>query len=155
MALIWESWQPRSSGVFILLSSFIASHELASQKILANDNEPKVERNATLMILPREWYGMCSGSPTNPSYDKVIANNFTLAPEVCLSGVGMLGPRLFLLETSKCLVNGTESPAVLTTHNDEKCNSSSQSSTPPIMPANSMGSYGFHATTQCQKIAGR
>jgi hypothetical protein len=33
-------------------------------------------------------------------------------------------PRLFLLETAKCLVNGRESPAVLITHNDEKCNGS-------------------------------
>jgi hypothetical protein len=74
MALIWGSGRLRSLGVLIRLSSFVVSHELASQKILASDNEPKVEGNVILMIPPREWYGMCSASPTNLSYDEALAN---------------------------------------------------------------------------------
>jgi hypothetical protein len=146
MALIWGSGRLRSLGVLILLSSFVASYELASQKILASDNEPKVEGNATLMIPPREWYGMCSASPTNPSYDEALANNFRLAPEVCLSGTGLMEPRLFLLETAKWLVNGRESPAVLiisshiTTKNAMVV---SHSSTPPIIQTDAMGPYSF------------
>jgi hypothetical protein len=67
---------------------------------------------------------MCYGAPpapSDPSYDEVLANNFTLAPEVCLSGWGYPPPRFQLLEMAKCVVDGKESSAVLVTHNEGNC----------------------------------
>ena len=120
MALISQSRQLRRFGVLILvlLSSLVAPHKLESQWDLANVNEIKLERNATIALFPVSR--ICPEAIKNPSCKKYLSNNFTLAPEVCLSG---LSPHndFRLLEMPKCVGHGGESPAVLVTYSDEKC----------------------------------
>jgi hypothetical protein len=57
----------------------------------------------------------------DPSYDEVIANNFTLAPETCVSRIRYPPPHFQLLEMVKCVVHGRESPAFLVTYSEGKC----------------------------------
>lgn len=57
---------------------------------------------------------------TEPSCDRYLANNFTLAPEICLSGFDR-NPPFQLLEMPKCVDRaGEESPVVLLTYKGNK-----------------------------------
>lgn len=120
MALISPGHQFRILGVVIhiLLSSLVASHKLESQLNLMNINKIKPERNATIALFPIS--NICCCSRESLSCNKYLLNNFTLAPEVCLSG---LSPQndFRLLEMPKCVDRGRETTAVLITYSDENC----------------------------------
>lgn len=116
MALILQSRRLRRLRVLVLVlllhPSLVASDELENRWNPANVNEIKVERNATISL----FRDICS-----PSSDKYLSSNFTLAPEVCLSGHD---PHNYfkLLEMPRCVDHDRESrPAMLVTYSDEKC----------------------------------
>lgn len=81
-------------------------------------NEIKVEQNATIALF--EGPTNCLVDIENPSCEKYLSNNFTLAPEVCLWGFAPHAS-FRLLEMPKCVGSDGESPAVLVTYSDEKC----------------------------------
>ncbi|MCJ1391596.1 hypothetical protein MMC18_004460 [Xylographa bjoerkii] len=98
--------------VLLLCPSLVASHELDNGRNLVNVDEIVVERNATIAI----FNDVCA-----PSRDKHRSSNFTLAPEVCLSGYS---PHKFfrLWDMPRCVGrNGEPQPAVLVTHSHENC----------------------------------
>ncbi|MCJ1321515.1 hypothetical protein MMC15_006860 [Xylographa vitiligo] len=111
-----QSYWLRRLGVFALLLPFCpslgASHELEFAHGLMNVDEIGVERNASLAIFD---------DPCTPSRDRYLSSNFTLAPEVCLSGAS---PHKFLRLWDMPLCNGRNGEpqaAVLVTHSDENC----------------------------------
>ena len=129
MPLIWQSRWLQSLIVLVLVlllhHSLVASHELENRWNLANDDEIKVEQNATILLVE---------STCPPFSGKYLSSNFTLAPEVCLSGHDPRG-YLTLLEMPRCVgCDGKNRPAMLVTYSDEKCTGPSM-----VQPSSDMG----------------
>ena len=138
MPLISESRWLQSLRVLVLVlllhPSLVASHELENRWTLADVDEIKVERNATILLVENT----CS-----PSSGKYLSSNFTLASEVCLSGHDPHG-HFTLLEMPRCVGRDGESrPAMLVTYSDEKCTGPSMVQPSPNMGPSPGRSIGF------------
>ncbi|MCJ1402531.1 hypothetical protein MMC11_005751 [Xylographa trunciseda] len=106
----------RRLGVLALVLPFcptlVASHDLENGRTLVDVDEIVVERNGTIAIF---------NNVGAPSRDVHLSSNFTLAPEVCLSGYS---PHKYfrLWDMPHCIGrNGEPRPAVLVTHSNENC----------------------------------
>lgn len=116
MHLTWQNgllpWRQVLFLVLLLCPCLRASYYLNSERYGADVDEIVVEQNATIKIFDNT----CGPLVNNPR-----SSNFTLAPEVCLSGYD---PHKYfrLWEMPRCVGrDGLPRPSMLVTYSDQNC----------------------------------
>lgn len=125
MALASQGFR-KPAAFMIFLLSLVNTHELQSQSILTHSNETRVIKNATLTLYSNGCY--CT---TEDPCGVYTSNNFTLAPEVCLSGVWPHVP-FQLSDVPQCGGHGWAITPTLITYSEGNCTGRPISQTLPI-----------------------